>query len=317
MTKSLSERITESRRLLENQYAYLDDFGGYSALPHHDELKEASSEEIARSRWLLQNPYAHLDESGGFSALSNHSHKQLGTFTDAPQETTKEYRHSHIEIERRVKNLHKRIWQNRNKIWSNATLPNPIDMLDPVIALKFIGYDCDLDETLGQFYSDGKLIEVAGIIDKPSAKVRISRQFSNNIRSFTAAHELGHALLHQTNGLHRDRPLDGTAMSRDHVELEADKFATFFLMPRKLVKTTFKQFFLTDRFSLNEATTFALGLGDFVALKKKCKTLRQLSKVLASAEYYNGLQFISLANQFRVSTEAMAIRLEELELLAL
>lgn len=317
MTKSLSRRITESRRLLQNPYAHLNGLGGYSALPHHNELTEPSSEEIARSRWLSQNPYAHLDEFGCFSALSNHSHMQVGTFTDAPQEITKEYRHSHIEIERRVRNLHKRIWQNRNKIWSNATPPNPIDMLNPVIALKFIGYDCDLDETLGQFYIDGKLIEVAGTIDKLSAKVRISRQFSNNIRSFTAAHELGHALLHQTNGLHRDRPLDGTNISRDPVELEADKFATFFLMPRKLVKNTFKKFFLTDRFFLNEATTFALGLGDFVALKKKYKTLRQLSRMLASAEHFNGLQFISLANQFRVSTEAMAIRLEELELLTL
>ncbi len=318
MTKSLSRRITESRRLLQNPYAHLNGLGGYSALPHHYELtKQPSSEEITKSRWLLQNPYAHLDESGGFSALSNHSHMQIGTFTEVPQEITKEYRNSHIEIERRVRDLHKTIWQNRNKIWSNVIPPNPIDMLDPVIALKFIGYDCYLDETLGQFYSDGKLIEVAGTIDNLSAKVRISRQFSKNIRSFTAAHELGHALLHKTTGLHRDRPIDGTTMSRDSVELEADKFATFFLMPRKLVKNTFKKYFLTNKFFLNEATDFALGLGDFVALNGKCKTLRQLSKMLASAEHYNGLQFISLANQFRVSTEAMAIRLEELELLAL
>ena len=190
-------------------------------------------------------------------------------------------------------------------------------MLDPVIALKFIGYDCDLDETLGQFYSSGKLIEVAGTIDKSSSKVHISRRFGNHIRNFTAAHELGHALLHQTSGLHRDRPLDGTIISRDPVEREADKFATFFLMPTKLVKTTFEKFFLTDKFFLNEETAFALGLSDFMELKEKVKPLRQLSKMLASAEYYNGRHFVSLANQFRVSTEAMAIRLEELELLAL
>ncbi|MDP2760301.1 MAG: ImmA/IrrE family metallo-endopeptidase [Sideroxyarcus sp.] len=317
MIRSLSERITESRRLLENQYAYLDDLGGYSALPHHDELKEASSEEITRSRRLLRNPYAHSDESGGFSALSNHSHEQVGTFAAAPQKITKECRHSHIEIERQVRNLHKRIWQNRNKIWLNTIPSNPIDMLDPIIALNLIGYDCDLDETLGQFYSDGKLIEVAGAIDKSSAKVRISGRFENNIRNFTAAHELGHALLHQTSGLHRDRPLNGATISRDPIELEADKFATSFLMPRKLVKTTFENFFLTDKFFLNEETAFALGYGDFMELKGKVKALRQLSKMLASAEQYNGRHFISLANQFRVSTEAMAIRLEELELLAL
>ena len=315
MIRSLSERITESRLLLKNPYAYLNDLGGYSALPHHDELTEPSSEEIARSRRLLQNAYAHLDESGGFSALPNHSRVQV--FTDAPQKATKENRHSHSEIERHARNLHKKIWQNRNKIWSNAIPSNPIDMLDPAMALKFIGYDCDLDETLGQFYSDGKLIEVAGTIDKSSAKVHISRQFKNNIQNFTAAHELGHALLHQTSGLHRDRPLDGTTISRDPVELEADKFAALFLMPRKLVKTTFEKFFLTDKFFLSEETAFALSLGDLMELKKKATALRQLSKMLASAEHYNGRHFVSLANQFKVSTEAMAIRLEELELLAL
>lgn len=316
MARSLSERITESRRMLNNPYAYLDDVGGYSAVSYHNELTEPSNDEIARSRRLLQDPYAHLDESGSFSALSNPSCVQRDD-ADAPQGITKAHHYSHFEIEKQAKNLHKKIWQNRNRIWPNTLPTNPIDMLDPLLALEFIGYDCDFYETLGQFSSGGQLIEIAGIIDRNSTKVCISRQFNNNIQNFTAAHELGHALLHETNGLHRDRPLDGTKLSRDPIESEADKFATFFLMPEKLVKSTFKKFFLTDRFSLNEETSFALGLGNFVALQEKIKTLRQLSRTLASVEQYNGLHFISLANQFRVSAEAMAIRLEELELLVL
>lgn len=314
MDKSLSESITQSRRLLRNPYAYLDDSGGYSALPY---IAKPSSDEIARSRRLMQDPYAHLDESGGFSALLNSSHMQADSCSPVEQEIIERNRHSHIEIEQQVKNLHKRMWQNRNKIWFNAMPSNPIDMLDPVIALKFVGFDCDLVETLGQFNNRGKLTEVAGTIDKSLSKVRISRQFQQNIRNFTAAHELGHALLHQTDGLHRDRPLNGETISRDPVESEADKFATFFLIPRKLVKTTFEKFFLTDKFSIEEATAHALCQGDFVTLKNKCKTLRSLSKMLASAEQYNGLHFTSLAKQFRVSTEAMAIRLEELELVVL
>lgn len=315
MPRPLSEKITQSRILLKNPYAYLNDLGGYSALPHNGEVANASSEEIAKSRWLHQDPYAHLDESGGFSALSNSSQMQEEACSDVQQEITRKHRYSDIEIEQQVRNLHEKIWQKRSKIWINNIPSNPIDMLDPVTALEFIGYDCDLVETLGHFRRGGKLIEVAGTIDRSLAKVRISRQFQQNIRSFTAAHELGHALLHQTNGLHRDKPLNGETISRDLVELEADKFATFFLMPRKLVTTTFEKYFLTDKFSINEATAHALGQGDLVTLKNKCKTFRQLSKILASTEHYNGLHFISLAKQFRVSTEAMAIRFEELELL--
>ncbi len=326
MTKSLSDKITESRLLLKNPYAYLNDIGGFSALPHHDEPAKLS-DKITKSRRLLEDPYAYLDESGNFDALSNYSDIQVDVFSDIPQEILQKYssreinaqkkgRYSHIEIEQQARSLQMRMWKDRSQIWPVATPSNPINILDPIVALKLIGYDYDLEETLGQFYSDGKLIEVAGTIDNISKQVHISRQFPHNIRAFTAAHELGHALLHETSGLHRDRPLDGATISRNNVELEADKFATFFLMPRKLVQTSFARLFLTERFTLNEERAFALGFGDYEALNNKCKTLRQLARMLASAEQYNGLHFISLENQFRVSTEAMAIRLEELNLLA-
>jgi len=301
MTKPLN-RITESRRLLQNPYAHLNGSGGYSALPH---LDVSIKHKISESRRKLQNQYAYLDEFGSFSAEFH---------LDALQETSaqKKVGYSLIEIEQRARSLQLRMWQDRAQIWSGITPPNPIDILDPTVALKLIGYECDLDETLGQFDSGWKSIEIAGTIDSHLKQVHISRQFAHNIRSFTTAHELGHAMLHQTGRMHRDRPLNGEVLSRDAIEFEADKFATFFLMPGKLVRTTFMRFFLTDKFLLNEATAHALGLGT-----KKITTLRQLSKVLASAEQYNGIHFISLAKQFKVTPEAMAIRLEELELLAI
>jgi hypothetical protein len=308
MTKTLDQRIHESRRLLQNQYAYLDDVGGFSAIPKYPNYSEATVREITNSRLKLQNPYAHQNESGSYSALTN--------FTSNPDVELKK-RYTIEEIEVHANNLHRSIWHHRHKIWPDRIPSNPIDMLDPIVALNFIGYDSGLEETLGQFRSNGKLIEVAGTIDKFSMKVRISRQFPSEIRGFTAAHELGHALMHETSALHRDRPIDGSSISRDSIEFEADKFATYFLMPKKLVKTNFKQLFLTDSFSLNEATSFALGYSDLEALRNKCLTPRHLSRMLASAEKYNGLQFVSLAKQFRVSVEAMAIRLEEMGLVSI
>jgi len=306
MIKSLSEKIAEDRRLKQTPYAHLNDVGHYSA------YSEASRKDIAENRLLLQNPYAYLNESGGFSALTN-DHNLWVEDCDVP---LKKDHYSYIEIEQLARNLQVKMWKNRTEIWRNAVPSNPINVLDPMIALQLIGYDCDIDETLGQFYSDGKPIEVAGTIDNQSKRVRISRQFPQSIRSFTAAHELGHALLHSTAKLHRDRPLDGSSISRNTKEFEADKFATFFLMPRKLVQTVFERMFLTNKFYLNESTSFALGY-DYLELKNKHMSLRQLSRMLVSTERYNGLQFNSLASQFRVSTEAMAIRLEELELLAI
>lgn len=292
-------------------------------------MNKSLSDSIAASRRALQNQYAYLSEDGNFDALPVASHAQAHAAHGLPHDLIRKYsgqeaetpikpRYSAIEIELRARSLQASLWKDRDRIWPGATPTNPINVLDPFIALRLLGYDCELDETLGQFQSNGKQVEVAGVLDKNARQVRISRQFPNAVRSFTAAHELGHALLHDTGAaLHRDRPLDGATSPRTGIEFEADKFASFFLMPAKQVQAAFERFFLTDQFMLNEATAFALGQGDYDTLNSKCRTLRQLSRLLAGAEQYNGVHFISLANQFLVSDEAMAIRLEELGLVAL
>ena len=63
--------------------------------------------------------------------------------------------------------------------------------------------------------------------------VAVSNKFSKEVQNFTAAHELGHAILHEQAILHRDIPVDsiGKRVVRDRVEIEADTFATYFLMP--------------------------------------------------------------------------------------
>lgn len=307
-----------------NPYAYLDETGSFSASVNGENTKGPSIEKIAASRRLLQDPYAYLDEVGMYSAAGDPAHDESDRFRASGPQVGKKYeslvrkrtnrRYSMEEIEAKARELQVLMWQDRDKIWPGADLSDPIQILDPAIAASLIGYDFDLAETLGQYVINGKQIEVAGTIDNSSNEVRISRQFSYEVRNFTAAHELGHAFLHDATGLHRDRPLDGTAISRERVELEADKFASYFLMPGKLVKARFRALFGTDYFVLNEATSFALARGNALGLRNKSTSLRDLSKTLASAESYNGLRFVSLATQFRVSTEAMAIRLEELGL---
>lgn len=287
------EQVINSRKLLQNPYAHLEHLEEYA--------------QIAASRRKYENPWAHvedLDELGRLRMPQRANWQKKKSYTVA-------------EIEKRVRMIQVEMWQSRVDLWRGIAPSNPIDILDPTLALKLFGYDCEVAETLGQFYSDGKMVEVAGIIDGPSKQVRISRQFQHNVRSFTLAHELGHAVLHEPAIMHRDRALDGESLSRDSHELEADKFATFFLMPRKLISSTFKCFFLTDEFALDEVTASALGSNAREVHASGSVTRRQLSRMLASAEHFNGRHFISLANQFKVSPEAMAIRLEELALVSI
>lgn len=147
-------------------------------------------------------------------------------------------------------------------------------------------------------------------------QVAISSQVPASTQNFTAAHELGHAVMHNANGMHRDRALDGSSASRsrERVEVEADKFASYFLMPTKQIKVQFNIRFLTMTLKVDDTTAFLL-IGDSQqALRRRFDNRRQFTRFLAETGSYSGLQFRPLAEHFRVSIEAMAIRIEEMGL---
>jgi Zn-dependent peptidase ImmA (M78 family) len=332
MYKSLKSKVSESRRLFENPYAHIEHLEAPEDETNRSRtarLAPASSSLITASRKLLQDPYAYLDDAGGYSAVVNQDpgntvpdHVSTTTYDlrqpSAIVISTPSRRYADHEIEGVVKDLHTRLWKDRNLLWDGVAPTDPIDILDPEVALRLYGYAFELEEGLGSYHRPSGHSEVAGLIDRTYKTVHVSQRFPPNVRLFTAAHELGHAALHPASGgIHRDRPIDGAALSRNPDEFQADKFATYFLMPANLVKTRFAGIFGTDCFSLSEETAFGLSGMSFAEIQAKCRTARDVSRLLASAERYQGRSFVSLAAQFRVSTEAMAIRLEELRLLAI
>lgn len=245
-----------------------------------------------------QNPYAYVDRDA----------MAIRKITKPVVQTS----YSNSEIEHKVRSLHKRVWASRNSIWPDCVPTEPTEMIDPRFAIELIGFSFENADYLCD--STGCNNQIAGIIDQESKKISISRQFSSQVSRFTAAHELGHAMLHSEMSMHRDRPIDGSDQKRAGAEVEADKFATYFLMPEKLVRKYFQQVFGVTIFTLTENTAFALDPvkpHDFVA---RCTNTRALSRVLAKAGYYNGSYVVSLADRFHVSVETMAIRVEELGL---
>lgn len=220
------------------------------------------------------------------------------------------------DIEEIVRRLQNTLWLQRDKIWKNKSIDNPINVLKPDVVLKKVmGYTCIIVDTLGKHRQNGELFEIAGLINKKEKLVQASKSFPEATQNFTLAHELAHAILHKQVVLHRDRPIDGSiSTARSLEEMQADKFASYFLMPSNLVEDVFFEIFETTKFVINEATVLAIGGKSVSALRKKCKNIRGLAGLLASASYYTGKVFNPLAKIFNVSTETMAIRLEELGL---
>ncbi|OKS89232.1 cyclodeaminase/cyclohydrolase family protein [Mucilaginibacter polytrichastri] len=215
------------------------------------------------------------------------------------------------EIARNVQNI---LWKYRNTIWKKKKPENPRKILNPNIAIeKLLNYQVFRRETLGAYDMFGESVEIAGIIDNDKKIVGISKKFPIHVQNFTLAHELGHALLHKETVLHRDRALDGSNnIPRATIELQADKFASYFLMPKKQVKELFQGIFQLERFFINEDNVFALTGGSLTSFKSQCRNLRELSRIIASAESIYGMPFKSMAEVFNVSIETMSIRLEEL-----
>ena len=109
--------------------------------------------------------------------------------------------------------------------------------------------------------------------------------------------------------------MDGSTPARARVEREADRFASWYLMPARLVSERFAIIFGAPPFELTDDTAFALLGLNLEQAKRILQSRRDLSRGIARTERFNGRQVVSLAKQFGVSLEAMAIRIEELKLL--
>jgi len=163
------------------------------------------------------------------------------------------------------------------------------------------------------------LDKTAGILDRRERKILVSEEVDVEERRFTAAHEIGHLLLHEgvrETYLHRDRPKVGMTKNgnlRPWYEIEADYFAACFLMPKRRVIEAFQCFF-ADKipFEITSENANDLFPDDPAALSRLSKG--SLANVLASASHFRDKKFLPLYRTFRVSVAAMARRLDELGL---
>ncbi len=242
MTKPFQQVLSDRRRLLKHPYAYIA------------ELEEIEALKAAHKK--SECPYAYEDE---LSRLHRLVSRFDGIDVDSPHSNITEYKpRTDLEIQQLARDLLIQIWENRKTLFSDHMSRRPIDMLDPVIALELQGYQVEISGALGPIIGQENLSNIAGLIDKQNRRVFLSSKFPPATRNFTAAHELGHAVMHDLVGMHRDRPLDGASSSNDPKEREAEKFAAYFLMPEKLVKKVFESIFGQAPFVLTEETRFAL-----------------------------------------------------------
>ncbi|MFZ5755834.1 MAG: ImmA/IrrE family metallo-endopeptidase [Pseudomonadota bacterium] len=220
-------------------------------------------------------------------------------------------------IENEAFELHKKIWRN---------LPDPkpksveelIGALDPVHAASLLGMKLAYLPELSVPYRKGNgMKKLGGIIDRQRNLIAVATNVKPSTALFTAAHELGHIVLHDDIVMHRDVPIEGGSSSNDGdpKEQEASFFAACFLMPRNLTRKAFERCFNSSiPLVIDDNAAFYLSSHDPDALLRAEHGSLARELAVATAERFGGTHFNSLATQFGVSVTAMAIRLRELGL---
>jgi Zn-dependent peptidase ImmA (M78 family)/formiminotetrahydrofolate cyclodeaminase len=218
------------------------------------------------------------------------------------------------DIESLAEKVHEIANTHSKVIWGMKDPETQMELIDPQrILRKACGYQV---RSLGE--SDAKAnpkFITAGIIDQSKRMVLLYNGVDSNVQNFTAAHELGHALMHNQTVLHRDRPIDGTKMDKlNPIEYQANRFAGYYLMPSDLVREAFKNIFGTSVVKFDENAAKGIFNRELSEMRKSIKDRRAYSREVAGLDFVRGKSVQSISRFFNVSIETMAIRLEELGL---
>lgn len=215
------------------------------------------------------------------------------------------------KIELEARKLLADIEKNAARLWPN-TQPARQFMCDPEAACRLLRLKYLPDTHLGSFGGTA----TAGMLDRRNRAVLLSYNQTLESLRFTAAHEIGHWMLHPDQEMFRDRALSAPGgPGRSLVEREADYFGACFLAPPKLVREAFRaRFPVREPIANTGAVCFNLSAQNAQFLEGLPAGSLEFAFAIARAEFFNGQHFKSLASLFNVSPTAMAIRLQELGL---
>ena len=205
------------------------------------------------------------------------------------------------DIEKAARRLQRRIYKDpeMQERWDKGLL-TVADMVDPQNACRILGIDYQEHPEFDSAFTGRP---VAGLLDRQQKLIAVATKYPGPVVRFTAAHELGHWVLHPQEIMHRDGPIEsqsGARNGRSREEREADYFAACFLMPSKSILWEFQRRFGTELpLRLNEDTAFWLNPRDPDALI--CADAWKEALVLAGTRQFDRYTFPSMAECFKVS----------------
>lgn len=220
-----------------------------------------------------------------------------------------------LAIEKEARRLQYEIWTRRDVRYPLG-VPDIPTLFDPRNVADYCGLYYEARSRIETDYQGGG--EAVGLWQRDRSTILVSTRFSFETQRFTAGHEIGHYILHPKVGdrtLHREFPGGGPRSNRGPIEQEADYFSACLLMPRKAVISEFEARFTNQPLVLTETVAYHLK-ADAGLLFSQPRGSLLFAQAVARAQQFDRRHFKSLSQYFGVSVQAMAIRLDELELVS-
>lgn len=221
-----------------------------------------------------------------------------------------------MAIEKEARRLQVEIYGQR-AVRYPLGVPDIPTLFDPRNVADHCGLFYETRDRLDTDYRGGG--EAAGLWQRDRSTILVSGRFPYEVQRFTAAHEIGHFILHPNIGdrtLHREMAVGSVSHYRSHIEREADYFAACLLMPRNAVIKQFElRFGDKHPLVLTETVAFHLKADERVLFAQPAGSV-MFAEAVARAAQFDRCRFKPLAGHFGVSVRAMALRLDELGLVA-
>lgn len=151
-------------------------------------------------------------------------------------------------IEEKARQLLFRYWKQEQARLGKDIDPKsllPIDVAS--IARKTLGLEVlDSWDVSSDLTTPPDRRNLAGWVDRSKRKIVVAQELPPEVKRFTLAHEVGHHLTHSNVVQFREDPRTDNAIrgeQKSALEREADMFAGFLTMPRKLVVHYYQRMF--------------------------------------------------------------------------
>jgi len=219
-------------------------------------------------------------------------------------------------IREKANDLIRKLWQLEKSRRGPALRFRDLLPLEPrQIAIELLSLEYEELEEIGHLSIGPLRVTLAGLLDRDKSLIAVSARLSLEIRRFTAAHEIGHFVLHPEITSLREDPRTDAALRaplRSVRGKEADLFAAELLMPERFFNQVFANLWGDDDIDggqLDDDRAYYLTQGKLSARDISKLSRLERAKLVAREIPMTTADALPMAEIFGVSPTAAGIQL--------